>query len=198
MGVVWIEELLVGLRPGAGREGIAPSVEQVAPLPATAALVAGGLGGRRAVVDDPDLAEIPGAQHDLVELGVVGDRVDVAPFGEKPTVTRRSERAYVPEALELFDFAVPLRISPPFAPPARQTGSADGFSVIADVDIDQFGMFGQVAGIRPGRVVVLDRVIPGVPLPDDIPGRLASRIDLDDRVGQPSAVDPPGIAAGGP
>src|SRR5262249_15196478 len=77
--VVLAEQLLVLDRAGAVGTGVAPAVEDIAALAVAAALVAGGIGRGRAVVDDPDLAELVDAQHDLVQLRVVGHAVDVQP-----------------------------------------------------------------------------------------------------------------------
>ena len=100
MGIVLGEEPLIRLRAGAVGVGIAPAVEEVSPFAALSALVAGGLGGRRAVVDDPELAERADADHDLIELGVVGDRVDVGPVGDDPPVAPRRRVADVANGLE--------------------------------------------------------------------------------------------------
>ena len=54
---------------------------------------------------------------------------------------------------------------------------------LAEVDVDQLGMVGDVAEVRLGRVVVLDQVVPEVPFPDDLAGRLAGRLDLDEQSG---------------
>src|SRR5262249_53467105 len=79
VGVVLAGELLVLVAAGAVGPRVAPAVEQVAALAVAAALVAGRLGGGGAVVEDPDLAELVDAEHDLVQLGVVGHGVDVGP-----------------------------------------------------------------------------------------------------------------------
>ena len=81
VGIVLVEQPLIHFRAVAIGTRIAPSVKQVAPLATAAPLVTGGLGGRRAVVNDPELAECMNADHDLVELGVVGDRIEVGPVG---------------------------------------------------------------------------------------------------------------------
>ncbi len=105
MGVVLGEELLVGLGAGPVGARVAPAIEQVAALAAAAAGVAGRLGRRRAVVDDPDLAERVHAHHDLVEVGVVGDRVEVGPVGIRSAAVARWAAALD------FSFGVGLAIS---------------------------------------------------------------------------------------
>ena len=83
---------------------VAPAVEQITALAALAAGVAGGLGRRRAVVNDPDLAERCDGQHDLIPLGVIGHRVDVHPVGlGKRCRLRRG--AEVADALQVFSGA---------------------------------------------------------------------------------------------
>ena len=57
--------------------------EVPAPPPAPAGVSRGLLGGRR-VVDHPELAQVVGADQDLVEGGVVVDRVHVRPVGVRP------------------------------------------------------------------------------------------------------------------
>ena len=74
-----VEEALLHLRAVSIRTRVAPAVKEVAPLAAAAALVTGCFGGRRAVVDDADLAERENAHHDLVEAGIVGDGIEVGP-----------------------------------------------------------------------------------------------------------------------
>src|SRR5437868_5266073 len=77
VGVVLGEELLICFRAGAVDARITPAIKKIAAFAATAALVAGRLGGCRAMVDDPELAEFPDADHDLIEFGVVGYAVEV-------------------------------------------------------------------------------------------------------------------------
>src|SRR6266496_3152227 len=75
--VMLAKERLVLLRSARIRSRIAPAIEQVpAFLPAPTA-VAGRLRRRRAVVDDPNFVKLRSAESDLIELGVVRDRVHV-------------------------------------------------------------------------------------------------------------------------
>src|SRR5262245_46951780 len=89
MGVVLTEEPLVLFLSRAVRARIAPAVEQVAALAAMAALVTGGLGGRCAVIDDPEFVEVGDADHDLIEVRIVGDAVAVRPIGIGPDASPR-------------------------------------------------------------------------------------------------------------
>ena len=77
VGVVLVKELPVRLRPRPIGPRIAPAIEKIAALAPAAAVVAGRLGGRRAVIDDPELAELPDAHGDLIEIRIVGDAVAV-------------------------------------------------------------------------------------------------------------------------
>src|SRR5262249_10248556 len=150
-----------------------------------------------AVVDDPELAERADADHDLIELGVVGHRVDVGPVGEYPPVTPSRRVADVADALE----PVPIPFLPglvvlggalPDGATARRAGGAtagrsagEADLAVAEVHVDEFGVLGHVAEVCLRGVDVLDQVVPGVPLPNDLAGGLTRRFDLDERVGQP-------------
>ena len=101
--------------------------------------------GRRAVVDDPDLAEVTHADHDLIELLVVVDGVGVVNVGTAAT----------------------------------------------EVDIDQFGMIGDYAVVRLGGIVVLDKMIPQAPFPDDIPAARSDWLDFYHDVGPEFALAEP-------
>ena len=56
------------------------TVQQVAALARVAAGVTRRLCGRRAVIDDPELAELSNGEDDLVEVGVVVDAIGVCPI----------------------------------------------------------------------------------------------------------------------
>src|SRR5262249_10234222 len=77
VGVVLREELLILLCAGAIGAGIAPAIEQIAAFAAAAANVAGGLRRGRAVIDDPEFAKFMDAHGNLIEIGIVRDRVEV-------------------------------------------------------------------------------------------------------------------------
>ena len=154
------------------------NVLKLPPLPRPAG-VAGGLGPGRPVVDDPDLAELRRAQEDLVELGVVVDRVDVGPVGVD-LLRLAGGRAGVADRLELVELGLALRL-------ARASGSGRGLLLggilrgirrrglfLHVVHVHQLGVLGHDAVIRLRRVVVLDQVVPEVPLPDDL-ARVSSR-----------------------
>src|SRR5579884_1877075 len=79
--IVLPEQLLVRLGAGTIGPRIAPAVEQIAALAAAAACVAGRFGRRRAVIDNPELAEAVNADSNLIEFGVVGHAVEVRPVG---------------------------------------------------------------------------------------------------------------------
>src|SRR5438105_12192555 len=70
VGVVLGEQRLI--LSGAGGIGarIAPAIEEVAAFAAFAPRVPGGFGGARAVIDDPELAEVMDAEGYLIEIGV--------------------------------------------------------------------------------------------------------------------------------
>ena len=59
--------------------GVAPAIEQISTVSAVATSVTSSLLGGRAVVNDPDLVEVMGANENLVELGVVIHGVDIGP-----------------------------------------------------------------------------------------------------------------------
>src|SRR5438093_168881 len=84
------EKTLVHVRAGAVSAGIPPAVEKITAFTPASTGMSGGLGRGCAVVDDPDFIEGPDAQHDLVKLGVVGDRIDVRPV---PVALRSFGRA---------------------------------------------------------------------------------------------------------
>ena len=157
--------------------GVAPPVDEVAAPAVLAAGVPGRLRLGRAVVDDPDLAELVDADEDLVEVGVVGDGVEVRPVGADPAgvalvvlLGGRGRAADVAEIAELLQVVL--------------VGDHRGQHPGAEVDVDQLGLGGDAAVVRLRLVVILDEVVPGVPLPDDLAGRLAGRLHLDDRVGE--------------
>ena len=122
--------LLMGRWNGSGGAGAAvglggaPAVEQIAASPVLSTSMTLGLSRRGRVVDDPELAEVPRGEHDLIEVGVVGDRVDMVP------VAGRGERWVV--------------------------------------EVDELGVIGDDAVVGLCRIEVLDEVIPGMPLPDDV------------------------------
>ena len=205
MGIVLGEEPLIGLRAGAVGDRVAPAVEEVASFAALSTGVGGGLGGCRAVVDDPELTERADADHDLIELGVVGNRVAVGPVGDDPAVAPRRRVADVADALEpvhvpLLLGLVLLRGVLPGEVTARRawrTAAGKAHVAVAEVDVDQFGVLAHVAEVRLRGVSVLDQVVPGVPFPDDLAGGLAGGLDFNDRVSQPRPTHGIGPTAGG-
>ena len=80
-GAMLGKQPLVRVGSVAVRPRIAPAIEQIAAHAAPPAAMRGRLGRSRAVIDDPNLAELMDAQHDLVEIGVVGNRVCVHEIG---------------------------------------------------------------------------------------------------------------------
>jgi hypothetical protein len=74
--------------------GVAPPVEQVAPLSVPAAAVARGLGPGGGVVDHPDLVDRVDADHELVELRVVRHGIDVEPVRD-PRIGGRTDEVEV-------------------------------------------------------------------------------------------------------
>ena len=169
--IVLGEKPLISLLTGAVSARIPPAVEEIAPLAAAAAAVAGGLGGRGAVIDNPEFTEGVDAHRDLIEVGIVSDAVEVRPIG----VDARRPLAGgvapdVADGLELVRAAL--------------LGEDRGDHIFAVVDVDQLGMLGDFAVIRLGFIVFLDEVVPDVPFPHDLTGRLSRRLHLDDAVGQ--------------
>ena len=66
------------------------------------------------------------------------------------------------------------------------------------VEIDQLGMVGHDAVVFLGEIVVLDQVVPSLPLPDDVAGGGPGGLDFDDAVGPQLAVAKQrGVAARG-
>ena len=80
MHVVLGKQPLVGGRTGVIRLRIAPAIEQVAAFPATSPRVTSSFRDGGTVIDSPEFVEAQHAESDLVELGVVGNRVDMGPF----------------------------------------------------------------------------------------------------------------------
>jgi len=76
--VLEVEFFIAGVSSVVGL-GVAPAVEEIAAVAVDATLVACRFLGGGAVVDDPDLVEVMGADEDLVELGVVIHGVDIGP-----------------------------------------------------------------------------------------------------------------------
>src|SRR5262245_66167456 len=60
---------------------ISPAIQEVAALTAAPAGSARGFLGGRAVIDDPDFAEVPETHQHLIQIGVVRHRVEVRPVG---------------------------------------------------------------------------------------------------------------------
>src|SRR5713226_567480 len=79
--VVLAKQRLLLLRSSRVRSGVAPAIEEIPALLPTPAGVAGSLLGGGAVVDDPDLVKAGGAEDNLIEVGIVGDRVHVQEVG---------------------------------------------------------------------------------------------------------------------
>jgi hypothetical protein len=73
------EDLVLG-RAGAVGLRIAPAIEDPPAFAAAPARTRLGFGRRRGVVEDPDLAEVPHRDRDLIEVGVVGERVGMGPI----------------------------------------------------------------------------------------------------------------------
>ena len=97
-------------RAGAIGLWVSPTIEEIAALSMFAAIVAGRFGGGRAMVDDPDFAELAGAQHDLIELSVVRDGVAVDPVGQKTGELLSTGRSDITQALEAIQRVVFLAI----------------------------------------------------------------------------------------
>ena len=77
--VVLLDELLVAHRAATVGGGIAPAINEVAAFALLAAGVTGGFFRRGAVINDPNFVAATGAEHDLVERGIVVERVHVVP-----------------------------------------------------------------------------------------------------------------------
>ena len=71
VGVVLPEQPLIGRRTRAVCARISPAVQEIAALALLAAAAPGRLRRRGAVIENPDLAEIPQADDDLILLRVV-------------------------------------------------------------------------------------------------------------------------------
>src|SRR5262245_2436439 len=93
--IVLSEQTTIGSPSCPIRLRIAPAIEQVASLAGSSPRAPRGLHRGRAVIDDPDLAEIAEADDDLVEVGVVGDRVEVRPVGAAGTTPPAGGRVEV-------------------------------------------------------------------------------------------------------
>ena len=65
---------------------VAPAVEDVTAEATVSARVAGSFRGRCAVIDYPDLTEAAHGKQNLIQIGVVVDRIGVIPIGT--TLTR--------------------------------------------------------------------------------------------------------------
>ena len=62
--------------------GVAPAVEEITAVAVHASFVTCGFIRCRAMIDDPDLVEVVGADEDLVEPGVVVHRGKIGPAGD--------------------------------------------------------------------------------------------------------------------
>src|SRR5262249_9681757 len=113
------------------------------------------------------------AEHDLVQVGVVGDRVDVRPV-RLDALGLPAGGADVTDGAQLFQL---LRL-----------GDHGGDRPFAEVDVDQLRVGADVPMIRLRRVEILNEVVPGVPFPDDLAFLLAGRLDFEQRVGHQLAV----------
>ena len=125
--------------------------------------MAGGLRGRGAVVEDPDFVEPGGAHGDLIEFGVVGDRVHVQEVGPEVALFRAG--GDVTERLE-----------------TRQFRGVNLGRFAVTIDVDQLRMFGGHSKTCLLRIVSLDEMIPHVPLPHNASIIGAPRLDLEDHV----------------
>ena len=119
------------------------------------------------------LAVEPGhAERDLVERGVVCDRVGVEEVGTEIRSGRTAE--HVAERTEALQ---------------RVVGEARRWR--ACVDVHELGMSGDAAVVGSRGVAVLEEMVPDVPLPDDLPAARRAWRDLEDHVGpQPLVGDP--------
>ena len=79
LDVMLEEETLIEPGPVAIDPGIAPAIKEIAAFAPTPAGMSPGFLGGGAVIDDPDLAELRAAENDLVQVSVIGHRVDVHP-----------------------------------------------------------------------------------------------------------------------
>src|SRR6187402_2841725 len=96
------EQALISGRPAIVCAWVPPTIKQITAFAAVAAGAAGCFHRRRAVIDHPDLIEVVAAHHDLVELHIVLDAVQVDPIrSERPTLVEvdvdalRSLRDYI-------------------------------------------------------------------------------------------------------
>src|SRR6185369_88237 len=80
LDVVLAEETLIDPGAVAISPGISPAIKNISTFAPTSASMPPGFLGRGAVIDDPDLAEVRAAEHDLVQVRVVRHRVDVHPI----------------------------------------------------------------------------------------------------------------------
>src|SRR5262249_39780035 len=97
VGTVLGEKPLIGVAAAAVGLGIAPAEQEIAPFAALAPLVRGRFLGARAMVDHPHFVELVDAEHDLIELRVVRDRVHVHPIAfEGPPPPRPSPAPWPP------------------------------------------------------------------------------------------------------
>src|SRR6185295_19612892 len=67
----------------------------------------------------------------------------------------------------------------------------------AGVDVDALGVRGHVAVVRELGIAVLDQVVEGVPLPDDLAADGPHGLDLEHAVGPEAAFEPLQTPAGG-
>ena len=165
------KELLIFSRSGAVGGRVSPTINEIATLAATSTAVPGRLvrGGR--VIDDPDLVKSQCTERDLVEIGVVGDPVGVNPVGTTP-------------------LAALVRIFVSFVFPFASTDVADRPKSLhfgrryapADADVvnvDKLRVIRHNTKVALPRVVILDQVIPKVPLPNDLSASRAIGLNFD-------------------
>ncbi|MBK7555849.1 MAG: hypothetical protein IPI55_14945 [Flavobacteriales bacterium] len=75
------EEILISRCAMIIANWITPPVQEVPTLSGSAPNVSGGLSARRTMIDDPYLVQEWNAQHDLIQMGIVVDRVGMEPIG---------------------------------------------------------------------------------------------------------------------
>ena len=80
MDAVLVEQTLLSRRSSAIRLGIPPTIKNVTALPTFAATMRCRFHRCRTVIDDPDFAQGDRTNHDLVQIGVVGDSVEMQPI----------------------------------------------------------------------------------------------------------------------
>src|SRR5262245_10849060 len=156
-----------------------------------------------AVVDDPHFVELTWRDHDLIELGVVGDRVGVRPIRNEASklaigstasadVAKRTETGQVAillitivsSRLSLFVRRTPLSATVTVASVAsgKPGQIAEASALPGKIGVNQLRMRRDVAVMRFRLVVILNEVIPQMPFPNDRAAGGARRFDFHQAV----------------